>query len=216
MIAKITRIRLLLSIVGKVITNTIQSRLQALREQTSREEQAGFRPNRGCVDQIFTLRQLLELQTRCNKRLVVVFIDFKSAFDCIHWPSLWSALETEHVPPKVIRLLQALYNDSVSYVRIRNELSGKFFIRTGVRQGDNVSPLLFNVVIDAIMRAVFANRRGVQFDVDQFITDLMFADDSAIFADSDADATDILHDIAQVAQSYGLKINAEKTKGFDY
>uniref|UniRef100_A0A914W8L9 Reverse transcriptase domain-containing protein n=1 Tax=Plectus sambesii TaxID=2011161 RepID=A0A914W8L9_9BILA len=62
------------------------------------------------------------------------------------------------------------------------------------------------------MRAVFANRHGAQYDVNQFITDLMFADDGAVFADTDAEATDTLYNIARIAQSYGLKINAEKTK----
>uniref|UniRef100_A0A914XBV3 Reverse transcriptase domain-containing protein n=1 Tax=Plectus sambesii TaxID=2011161 RepID=A0A914XBV3_9BILA len=202
----------LLSIVGKVFTKIIQSRLQKLREQTSREEQAGFRPNRGCIDQIFALRQVIEEWIWCSKRLVVVFIDFKSAFDCIHWPSLWSALETKQVSPKVIQLLQALYDGSVSRVRVSNELSNEFPIRTGVRQRDVVLPLLFNVVIDAIMRVVFANRHSAQYNVNQFITDLMFADDSAVFANTDAEATDTLYNIAQIAQSYGLKINAEKTK----
>ena len=78
----------LLSIVGKVFTKIIQSRLQKHCEQSCREEQAGFRPNRGCIDQIFALRQLVEERVRCGRRTVVVFIDFKSAFDCIHWPSL--------------------------------------------------------------------------------------------------------------------------------
>jgi hypothetical protein len=48
--------------------------------------------------------------------------------------------------------------------------------------------------------------------VDNFLTDLMFADDSAIFADTDAEATDILYHIASIAQSYGLRINIDKTK----
>ncbi|KAL0157259.1 hypothetical protein M9458_048505, partial [Cirrhinus mrigala] len=72
--------------------------------------------------------------------------------------------------------------------------------------GDVVSPLLFNIVMDAIMRKAFQNRCGVQYDKDHFITDLMFTDDSAILADDDAEAKDILCDIARIAQSYGLKI----------
>ncbi|RXN17950.1 hypothetical protein ROHU_026500 [Labeo rohita] len=52
----------------------------------------------------------------------------------------------------------------------------------------------------------------VQFADDQFVTDLMFADDSAIFVQDDAEATDILYDIARHARPYGLKISAEKTK----
>ena len=151
----------LLSIVGKVFMKIIQSRLQNHREQTSREEQAGFRPGRGCCDQIFAIRQLMEKRTRYGKRTVIVFIDFKSAFDCVHWPALWRTLETEHVPLKVITLLQTAYNGSTSQVRIRNELSEEFTIQTGVRQGDVVSPLLFNIIVDAIMRKALQGRQGV-------------------------------------------------------
>uniref|UniRef100_A0A8C9V5H6 Reverse transcriptase domain-containing protein n=1 Tax=Scleropages formosus TaxID=113540 RepID=A0A8C9V5H6_SCLFO len=71
----------------------------------------------------------------------------------------------------------------------------EFPIQSGVRQGDVASPLLFNIVTDAIMRKAFEGRCGVQYDVNNFLTDLMFADNSAIFADTDAEATDILRQI---------------------
>ncbi|KAI2650200.1 putative 149 kDa protein [Labeo rohita] len=154
----------LLSVVGKVFMKILQSRLQMPREQTSREEQAGFRPGRGCCDQIFALRQLVERYIRYGQRTVIAFIDFKSAFDCIDWTVLWRTLEADHVPPKIISLLKSAYDGSTSLVH------------------------------------------------DQFVTDLMFADDSAIFAQDDAGATDILYDIARHARPYGLKISAEKTK----
>ncbi|MBN3281200.1 RTJK polymerase, partial [Polyodon spathula] len=60
-----------------------------------------------------------------------------------------------------------------------------------------------------VMRKAFEGRRGVQCDENTYMTDLMFADNSAIFADTDAEATDILYSIAE---QYGLKINADKTK----
>ena len=202
----------LLSIVGKIFMKIIQTRLQKHHEQFSREEQAGFRPGRGCADQIFSIRQLMEEKIRCGQRMVIVFIDFKSAFDNVHWPALWRALQTEYVPQKVISLLQSVYSDSSSQVRVQNELSEGFTIKTGVRQGDVTSPLLFNIVIDAIMRQAFRDRKGVQYDKNGFITDLMFADDSAIFTNSDTEATNTLRDIAHIAQGYGLTINAEKTK----
>ncbi|VDP46440.1 unnamed protein product [Heligmosomoides polygyrus] len=62
------------------------------------------------------------------------------------------------------------------------------------------------------MRKVFSGRQGVQIGDNQFVTDLMFADYSAIFADTDAEANDILREIAATALPYGLTINAEKTK----
>ncbi|KAE9546983.1 hypothetical protein FO519_009804 [Halicephalobus sp. NKZ332] len=52
------------------------------------------------------------------------------------------------------------------------------------------------------MKKVFLRRRGVQFDNDHFLTDLMFADDSAIFADNDEEATDTLYEISRIAHAY--------------
>ncbi|EYB96256.1 hypothetical protein Y032_0152g2889 [Ancylostoma ceylanicum] len=112
----------LLSIVGKVFMKIIQARHQEHREQTSREEQAGFCPGRGCCDQIFVARQLMEERVRRGKQTVIAFIDFESAFDCVHWPTLWKSLEVEHVPWKIVRLLQATHNGSSSSVRIKNIL----------------------------------------------------------------------------------------------
>lgn len=146
-----TSIRLL-SIIGKVLMKVMQLQLQKHREQTSQEEEAGFWPHRGCCNQIFTFHQMIKDRIRCRKWTVIAFIDFKSAFDYIHWPALWEMLEVEHLPRKIIQLLQASYNSSTSCMWIRNKLSNDLSIWTGVRQGDAVSHLLFNIVIDAIMR----------------------------------------------------------------
>lgn len=63
-----------------------------------------------------------------------------------------------------------------------------------------------------IMRKVFEGKQGIQLDEDHFLTDLMFADDSSVLANNDAEATDVLYNIAHIAQSYGLQINAERPK----
>lgn len=62
------------------------------------------------------------------------------------------------------------------------------------------------------MRKAFQGMRGVQYDKDHFLTDLMLARDSTIFIDSDAETMNIMHTITHLAHSYGLKINADKTK----
>ncbi|EYC36865.1 hypothetical protein Y032_0849g2671 [Ancylostoma ceylanicum] len=129
---------------------------------------------------------------------------FQVCVHCVHWPTLWKSLEAEHVPWKIVRLLQTTYNGSSSSVRIKNELSEEFPIKKGVRQGDVISPQLFNIVVDAFMKKVFDGRSGVQYGDNQFLTDLMFVDDSAIFAETVT--------VAEVAESYGLRINGDKRK----
>ena len=89
-------------------------------------------------------------------------------------------------------------------MRIQAELSEEFTIKTGVRQGDVASPLLFNTVVDDIMRKEFKDKRGVQFGLNNFFTFMMLADDSVVFADADAEATNLLYNIAHIAQSYKL------------
>ncbi|KAL6730841.1 hypothetical protein Aduo_001773 [Ancylostoma duodenale] len=190
----------------------VQQRVQSRHEEVSREEQAGFRPGRGCCHQIFTLQQVMEERIRCGKRLIIVFIDFAAAFDSVYHPAIWNTLEAEGIPGKIIRLLQNTYDGSKCKVRVRGGMSESFTVSTGVRQGCVISPLLFNTVIDAIMRRVFKKRAGVECGQQQFVTDLMYADDVAIFANDKAEATSILNDISVTAQPYGLIINAEKTK----
>ncbi|KIH59437.1 hypothetical protein ANCDUO_10334 [Ancylostoma duodenale] len=125
-----------------------------------------------------------------------------TAFDC-----LWKSLEVQHVPRKIVRLLQAIYNVSSSSVRTKSELSEEFRAKTRVRQGDVISPLLFHIVDDPIMRKVFDDRNGVQYGDNQFLTDLMFVDDSA---ETDAEATYIISSIAKIAKLYGLRINGDQ------
>ncbi|EYC40231.1 hypothetical protein Y032_0623g763 [Ancylostoma ceylanicum] len=153
----------------------------------------------------------MEENIRCGMRTVVAFIDFAAAFDSVNQSALWTTLAVQGIPTKIIRLLQYTYEGSISRVRVKEGMSESFTISTEVRQGCVISPLLFNTVVDAIMRSVMKNRIGVEFGRGQFITDLMYADDLAIFANDEDEAISILHDISMISEAYGLTINADKT-----
>ena len=80
----------LLSVPGKVFPSIVLSRLRDGVEMHLRTEQVGFRPGRSCNDQIFALRQIIEKVTACQKPVMINFIDFRKAVDCLHRPSMWS------------------------------------------------------------------------------------------------------------------------------
>jgi len=99
----------LIPVAPKLLTSVILRRLSSIREGHAREEQAGFRPGRGCIDQIFTLRQLLEHRHTYRRPTITVFLDIRAAFDSIDRSTLWNCLLKYGVPDKYIRILKALY-----------------------------------------------------------------------------------------------------------
>ena len=78
----------LLSVPGKVMSGIILERIKAAIDCSLRQQQAGFRKGRSCCDQIFTLRHIIEKVTALDTNLIINFIDFKKAFDCLNRPAV--------------------------------------------------------------------------------------------------------------------------------
>lgn len=83
----------LLSIPSKILAKIIIQRISDAIDKQLRKEQAGFRKGRGCVDHIFTLRNIIEQCTEWPRQLYINFVDFEKAFDSIHRDSLWRILQ---------------------------------------------------------------------------------------------------------------------------
>ncbi|CAH8567887.1 unnamed protein product [Dicrocoelium dendriticum] len=145
----------LISIASKLLASVILRRLTGTREIQIRQEQAGFRRGRGCIDHIFTLRQLLEHRHIYWRPTVVVFFDIKCAFDSVERHALWGCLLRKGVPEKYVNIIRALYARSSGRVRAYGKLSSPFNISSGVRQGFPLSPFLFNFAIDEVIEIAF-------------------------------------------------------------
>jgi len=127
----------LFSVTGKVFASIVLSRLRDGVEMHLRTEQAGFRPGRSCNDQIFTLRQIIAKVTAWQKPVMINFIDFRKAFDCLHRPSMWSILRDTMdygIPDTIVTIVQNLYKGSRSCVKLNGVCSDWFEVVTGVRQ----------------------------------------------------------------------------------
>lgn len=202
----------LLSIAGKVLTIIIRSRLEPLYESSCREQQAGFRRGRGCTDQIFTLRRCLERRLRHGQPTVVCFIDFAAAFDSVHRASMWNVLRKCGVPPVFVDIIVELYDGALSKVRLDSGTTASFPVASGVRQGCVLSPMLFNLALDWIMRKSIRLTDGVVCSTSDLISDLAYADDIAILQPSESACQETLDRISMYAAALGLKIKPSKTK----
>ena len=85
---------------SKILINIIYSRIKGEAQDAMREEQAGFRKERGCSDHIFVLSNIIEQCEEWQKSLVMNFVDFRRPFDCIHHSSMWRLVELHGIPKK--------------------------------------------------------------------------------------------------------------------
>nr|VZI22322.1 unnamed protein product [Spirometra erinaceieuropaei] len=204
----------LIDVAAKIFAIVLLRRFQAVRDSRTRPNQAGFRAGRGCAYQIFTLRRILEFRHSSQQPTAVCFVDFAAAVDSVHRESLWRIMALDGVPAKIIAMIKAYYRSTTARVLVRDNFSQPFGIRSGVRQGCILSPILFNYAIGWILGRALRDSDGVEFAPGHRLTDLDYADDIALLASSFCDLQSMVSRVNKVAKSVGLSINAGKTKVF--
>ncbi len=139
----------MISCMSKLFSAVVNNRLTAFVEDCKiiGPEQAGFRRGFSTTDHIFTLKGLIDVYLLRRCRLYGAFVDFKKAFDNVNHVELWRKLLSCDINGKIFSVVYNLYSKAKSCVSSNNMLSEFFLCRKGVRQGDNLSPLLFAVFL---------------------------------------------------------------------
>ena len=203
----------LLSVPGKVFNRIILNRMKDKVDMQLRDQQAGFRQNRSCTDQIATLRIIVEQSIEWNSSLYINFIDYEKAFDSLDRQTLWKLLRHYGVPGKLVRIIQSSYEEMTCRVVHEGRLTDSFTVETGVRQGCLLSPLLFILAIDWIMeKSTDKKRNGIQWTLWEQLNDLDFADDIALLSHNQQQMQEKTKDVATFSAQLGLNINKSKTK----
>ena len=114
--------------------------------------QAGFRKGRGMRGQIANICWIIEEAREFQKNTYFCFIDCAKAFDCVDHNKLWKILKVMGIPDHLIRLLKNLYAGQEATVRTGHGTTHWFQIGKGVCQGCMLSPCLFNLYAEYIMR----------------------------------------------------------------
>ena len=114
--------------------------------------QAGFRKGRGTRDQIGNIRWIIEKARELQKNIYFCFIDYAKAFDCVDHNKLWKILKEMGIPDHLTCLLRNLYAGQEAAVRTENRTTDWFQIGKGVHHRCILSPCLFNLYVEDIMR----------------------------------------------------------------
>jgi len=142
--------------------------------------------------------------------MVCLFIDFNKAYDSLNRKKIWSLMEKFGIPKKLIKLSRLSVINSRCKVRVNGEMSEDFGVDTGVRQGDGLSPILFNLALETALQQVKKSDVGIK--IGKTINILAFADDVVIMAENIQDLKELTKTLIEETKKVGLTINEKKTK----
>lgn len=223
----------LLSIAGKTLACVLLNRLiKHLEDGLLPESQCSFRKNRGTIDMVFAARQLQEKCQEQNSNLYSTYVDLTKAFDTVSREGLWRIMAKYGCPTKFIIIIRQLHDGMQARVQDGGKSSEPFSDSNGVKQGCVLALTLFNLMFSAMLTdafdgtdtgigikwrfdgSVFNLRRlqvktKVQLDT---INDLLFADDSALNATSEANMQHSVDKFSDAYDNFGLNISTKKTE----
>ena len=120
-------------------------------------------------------------------------------------------MRKEEIPQHEIRLITNLYWDKRAIIRTEKGITKEVEIKKGVRQGCILSPILFNLYSECLIREAIEGEPGLKIN-GKNINNIRFADDTAIIAENEEDLQNLLNKITLTCEEYGMALNVKKTK----
>ena len=133
------------------------------------------------------------------------FIDLEKAYDTVLREMAMATLRWMGVPEPEVRMVEGTYEETKGRVVCGQGILEEFRVDVGLRQGSALSPLLFIAVEEVISRKVSTR---------DILRKLLYADDLAVVADSEADLQERLVDWKEIFCKHGLRVSLEKTGVF--
>ena len=196
-------------------------RLNSVAEHVIRPSQTAFMQRRNILDAVVILHETVHELHRKKLNGVVLKIDFEKAYDKVKWPFLQQTLRMKGFFAEWCAMVHSFVSGGSVAIKVNDDVGHYFQTKKGLRQGDSVSPMLFNIVAD--MLAVMIERAKVDGQIDGVVSHLVdgglsilqYADDTILFMDHDLEkARNLKLILSAFEQLSGLKINFHKSELF--
>lgn len=197
----------------KIFTKAIANRLSKVTPDIIHPDQAGFIKGRRIEDQTELANLVIEWGEKKNMNGTIVCLDQEKAYDKIRHRFLWATLESFGFPKQCINTLKTLYAEAKTTVIINGEKSVPYQVHQGVRQGDPMSCLLFNLAIESLAQMIReANLKGMEIEgeAERLIVKL-FADDTTVYLSEKDDINDLNEILDSWCKASGGRFNNHKT-----
>ena len=192
----------------------LQVRLQQCVNWEFPNVQAGFRKGRGTRDQIANICWIIQKAREFQKNIYFCFMDYAKVFDCVDQNKLWSILKEMGIPDLTC-LLRNLYAGQEATVRAGHKTKDWFQIGKGVRQDCILSPCLFNLYAEYIMRNVGLDEAQAGIKIARRnVNNLRYADDTTLMAESEEELRSLLMKMKEESERVGLKLSIQKRRSW--
>lgn len=177
----------LLNVCFKLITKILTNRLTLVAHNVIGESQTAFIPGRFILDGVIILHEVLHEVKKTHQSGIILKLDFEKAYDKVQWSFLFDVLQKKGFDDKWIKWIKSATIDGRVAININGEIDQYFKTFRGVRQGDPLSPLLFNIVADALSEILLKAKEAGHLEglvphlVQGGLTHLQYADDTILF-----------------------------------
>ena len=194
----------------KILLRIIMKRIRNKVYTEKADNQCGFIEGKGTANAIYILRQIIERTLEVNKDLYVCFIDYTEAFDRVRHEEIITILEQLNIDGKDLRIIKNICWEQKAAVRVEEETSNFQNVKRGVRQGCVLSPDLFSLYSEMIMRQT-EEIEGLKIGGHN-INNIRYADDTVLTADSEEKLQELLNKVVEESENKGLELNSKKTE----
>ena len=174
--------------------------------------QIGFTKDFRPADHVFTMKTLIDKSIHNKKPLHVCFVDFRKAYDSVWRDGLYKKLLFYNIDKRFVRLLRNIYSTSSLAVKTQDGRSRIFESKVGLKQGCNLSPLLFNLFINDLLSDINGHFPDSPILNGIPINGLMYADDLVLISESENGLQRLLDILHNYTRKWFLQVNKSKTK----
>ena len=198
----------------KIYTKTLATRLGKVCPRIIHPDQAGFVPGRSIYDHTSLTTTIIELAELEGINGCILSLDQEKAYDKIAHDYLYKVLKKFKFPTSFIRKIRELYKNATTAVNLNGVIPEHFKIERGVRQGDPMSCLLYDLAIEPLAQMLRdSTLKGIKIPYKNTkLIATLFADDTIVYLNEQDNLNKVWKTIDKFCKASTAKFNKDKTE----